>query len=141
MSKKRIRKDTVLLPETVVTPQGNYTLFSGEESLLPTLDYFRQAEIDKDRVNAVSKMLLLNAPIDPHNPSMSYPSKTMGVLGMSDDTRNFIDAYTIDGDISDGAPKQLKELSMFYSPDNLKKYLKGFLSVTAPVTIVAKTDE
>ena len=120
MSKKRIRKDTVLLPETVVTPQGNYTLFSGEESLLPTLDYFRQAEIDKDRVNAVSKMLLLNAPIDPHNPSMSYPSKTMGVLGMSDDTRNFIDAYTIDGDISDGAPKQLKELSMFYSPDNLK---------------------
>ena len=141
MSKKRSNSDNILLPETVVTPHGGYTNFTGEETILPSLEYFKKAEIDKDRINAVSKMLLLNAPIDPHNPSMSYPSKTMGVLGMSDDTRNFIDAYTIDGDISDGAPKQLKELSMFYSPDNLKKYLKGFLSVTAPVTIVAKTDE
>lgn len=91
MSRRKNNQNiNVLLPETVITPNGSYTQFTGGEGFIPSLDYFKELEINKDRVNAVNKMLALEAPVDPHNPSMSYPSAALGVFGMSDDTRNYI---------------------------------------------------
>ena len=89
MSKKRSNTE-IQLPEIVITPHGGYTQYTGNETFLPALEDFRKAEIEKERVNAINRMLGLEAPVDPHNPSMSYPSKAMSIFGMSDDTRNYI---------------------------------------------------
>ena len=36
MGKKNKKTRNMLLPELVVTPHGNYTHFTGKESILPT---------------------------------------------------------------------------------------------------------
>lgn len=50
-------------------------------------------------------------------------------------TDQLVDMYTVEGDILGEAPQSLRDLGMVYTPDNLKKYLNGFLSISAPVTI------
>ena len=54
--------------------------------------------------------------------------------GMSTD--NFVDFYTTDkGKIAKYAPGELQELGSVLTVDNLKKYLRNFLSVTTPIGI------
>lgn len=50
-------------------------------------------------------------------------------------TDELIDMYTVEGELLGEAPGQLLGLSKVYTPENLKKYLKNFLSVATPVTL------
>lgn len=47
----------------------------------------------------------------------------------------FVDKYLKNDKVASGTPEQLEYLSYIYKPEELKKFMKGFLSVTAPVTI------
>lgn len=51
--------------------------------------------------------------------------------GMSID--DFIDSYTSNGKIVKKASRQLKQLSYVLTPENIKKYLRNFLSVSMPI--------
>ena len=50
---------------------------------------------------------------------------------------DLVDHYTMQstGEIFSFAPAPLRYLNYAYTPENLKKYLKGFLSVATPVTL------
>ena len=58
--------------------------------------------------------------------------------GMSTDA--FIDSFVRDGRISDTAPNNLRQLGDILTIDNLKKYLRNFLSVTAPIELEVSVD-
>lgn len=53
-------------------------------------------------------------------------------------TDELVDMYTIEGHIYGEAPDQLVDLGMSYTPENLKKYLKGFMSVAAPFAVTTQ---
>ena len=46
---------------------------------------------------------------------------------------DFVDSYTNNGKIVKKAPDQLKQLGYVLSPENIKKYIKNFLSISMPV--------
>lgn len=50
-------------------------------------------------------------------------------------TDEFIDMWTANGKIVKYAPEWLRNMGEILTPDNLKKYVKNFLSVSAPVGI------
>lgn len=50
-------------------------------------------------------------------------------------TDDFVDAYTKDGKIIPYAPYELRDMSSILTLDNLKKYLRNFLSVGMPIGI------
>lgn len=52
-------------------------------------------------------------------------------------TDDFVDAYTKDGKIIPYAPYELRDMSSILTLDNLKKYLRNFLSVGMPIGITA----
>lgn len=52
-------------------------------------------------------------------------------------TDDFVDAYTKDGKIIPYAPYELRNMSSILTLDNLKKYLRNFLSVGMPIGITA----
>lgn len=52
-------------------------------------------------------------------------------------TDDFVDAYTKDGEIIPYAPYELRDMSSILTLDNLKKYLRNFLSVGMPIGITA----
>ena len=54
-------------------------------------------------------------------------------MGLSTD--EFIDSYTENGEITKYAPDYLKDMGKILTVDNLKKYLKNFLSVASPIGI------
>lgn len=60
--------------------------------------------------------------------------KTRGIT-----TDELVDRYTIEDEIIGDAPRQLQGLGKSYTPDNLKKYLKSFLSGAFPVTLGIET--
>lgn len=62
--------------------------------------------------------------------SMLQEAKRRGIS-----TDELVDMYTVEDELMGEAPKGLLELSRVYTPENLKKYLKGFLSVATPVTL------
>lgn len=51
--------------------------------------------------------------------------------GLSTDA--FIDSYTKDGKIVGYAPEYLRDMGKIFTVDNLKKYLRNFLSIAAPI--------
>lgn len=60
--------------------------------------------------------------------------------GMSTD--EFIDFYTTDkGNIAKYAPAQLRQMGAILTTENLKKYLRNFLSIAAPIGIVKTNKE
>lgn len=60
--------------------------------------------------------------------------------GMSTD--EFIDFYTTDkGNIAKYAPVQLRQMGAILTTENLKKYLRNFLSIAAPIGIVETNKE
>lgn len=62
--------------------------------------------------------------------AMTQEAKRRGIS-----TDELVDMYTVEDELMGEAPKGLLELSRVYTPENLKKYLKGFLSVATPVTL------
>lgn len=54
-------------------------------------------------------------------------------------TDEFIDMWTANGKIVKYAPEWLRNMGEILTPDNLKKYVKSFLSVSAPVGISPST--
>lgn len=50
-------------------------------------------------------------------------------------TDAFVDAYTEDGEIVPYAPYELQDMGSILTLDNLKKYLRNFLSVSMPIGI------
>ena len=50
-------------------------------------------------------------------------------------TDELVDLYTKNGEIAKYAPEYLRDMGKILTPENLKKYLKDFLSVAAPVGI------
>ncbi len=54
-------------------------------------------------------------------------------------TDEFIDMWTANGKIVKYAPEWLRNMGEILTPDNLKKYVKSFLSVSAPVGISSST--
>ncbi len=54
-------------------------------------------------------------------------------------TDEFIDMWTANGKIVKYAPEWLRNMGEILTPDNLKKYVKNFLSVSAPVGIASST--
>lgn len=55
-------------------------------------------------------------------------------------TDDFVDKYTnVNGRIAHDAPLNLQQLGEILTTDNIKKYLKNFLSVAAPVGIAASS--
>lgn len=46
---------------------------------------------------------------------------------------DFVDSYTNNGKIVKKAPDQLRQLGYVLSPENIKKYIKNFLSISMPV--------
>ena len=59
--------------------------------------------------------------------------------GVSTDA--YIDSFTNGNRISVLAPSAMTDLNMFYTPDNLKKYVRDFLSTAAPMTIGYETSK
>lgn len=60
--------------------------------------------------------------------------------GMSTD--EFIDFYTTDkGNIAKYAPVQLRQMGAILTAENLKKYLRNFLSIATPIGIVETNKE
>ena len=53
--------------------------------------------------------------------------------GMSTD--EFVDKYTKDGEIIDTAPMQMQQMGDIFTLNDLKKYLRNFLSIATPVSI------
>ena len=53
--------------------------------------------------------------------------------GMSTD--KFVDKYTENGKIVDKAPMQLQQMGEILTLEDLKKYLRNFLSIAAPIGI------
>ena len=88
--KKHLDDMSVQLPETVVTPRGNYTDWKGNEDIIPTEQQFVDDTINKRRVEAINDMVNKDMPNLPDIPSRSIPSVVAGKLGMSDDTRKYI---------------------------------------------------
>lgn len=54
-------------------------------------------------------------------------------------TNQLVDMYTKNGIISSEAPKQLRSLGKVYKPQDMKKFLNHFLSLSVPVTIGIST--
>lgn len=81
---------TINLPELTVTPRGNYINYTGNETIVPTLEDYKNAEINKSRINAVNAMLAAKSPSIPNIPSRNPLSILAGKLGMSDDTRKYV---------------------------------------------------
>lgn len=54
---------------------------------------------------------------------------------------DFVDSYTNNGKIAKYAPEQLREIGEILTPDNIKKYLRNFLSIGAPIEIVGLKQE
>nr|DAH94519.1 MAG TPA: hypothetical protein [Caudoviricetes sp.] len=55
---------------------------------------------------------------------------------------DFIDYYTTDNNkIATYAPEQLREIGEILTPNNIKKYLRNFLSIGAPIEIVGLKQE
>lgn len=55
---------------------------------------------------------------------------------------DFIDYYTTDNNkIATYAPEQLREIGEILTPNNIKKYLKDFLSIGTPISIVGLKQE
>lgn len=52
-------------------------------------------------------------------------------------TDDFVDVYTENGKIASYAPYELKDMGSILTLDNLKKYLRNFLSVGMPIGITA----
>ena len=52
-------------------------------------------------------------------------------------TDDFVDAYTRNGKIAPYAPDELQDMANILTLDNLKKYLRNFLSVSMPIGITA----
>lgn len=50
-------------------------------------------------------------------------------------TNDFVDKFTNRGRITDDAPINLQQLNEILTTDNIKKYLKNFLSITTPIGI------
>lgn len=50
-------------------------------------------------------------------------------------TDEFVDKYTEDGKITDKAPMQLQQMSDIFTLNDLKKYLRNFLSIATPIGI------
>ena len=58
--------------------------------------------------------------------------------GMSID--EYVDFCTSPGgEIYNSAPKPIRYLNYAYTPENMKKFLKGFLSISAPTTLLTNT--
>lgn len=57
------------LPEFIATPRGGYFIYTGAESSKPNYKTFKEAKIQKAKVNAVNKALALNGPIVPRVPN------------------------------------------------------------------------
>lgn len=53
-------------------------------------------------------------------------------------TDEFVDKYSQNGYITNSAPVQLQQLGMVFTVENLKKYLKNFLSISAAITTANK---
>lgn len=52
-------------------------------------------------------------------------------------TDDFVDVYTENGKIASYAPYELRDMGSILTLDNLKKYLRNFLSVSTPIGITA----
>ena len=52
-------------------------------------------------------------------------------------TDDFVDVYTENGKIASYAPYELQDMGSILTLDNLKKYLRNFLSVGMPIGITA----
>lgn len=61
--------EPLVLPEVVVTPNGNYVNYTGSESSRPTLQEFLEARSEGARVRAVNNMLNTEHPVVPAVPS------------------------------------------------------------------------
>lgn len=44
------------------------------------------------------------------------------------------------GEIYGASPKPIKYLNYAFTPDNMKKFLKGFLSISTPITLTTNID-
>jgi len=75
------------LAEVVVTPRGNYTRYTGNETTPPTLQEYQEARARGFQVRAINQMVKQQAPIVPQIPSQNIISRGLGYLGMSDKTR------------------------------------------------------
>lgn len=52
-------------------------------------------------------------------------------------TDDFVDVYTENGKIAPYAPYELQDMGSILTLDNLKKYLRNFLSISMPIGITA----
>ena len=48
---------------------------------------------------------------------------------------DFVDSFTNNNVIVDNAPENLRCLGLSYTPENIKKFMKNFLSITSPVGV------
>lgn len=56
-------------------------------------------------------------------------------------TDEFVDKYTKDGEIIDTAPMQLQQMGDIFTLNDLKKYLRNFLPIAAPIGITKSNKE
>lgn len=95
------------------------------ESIVPNIPYKNSV------LNKIDDYLYL---IDPQEKR----ARAYSVLQLAKDhgmsTDEFVDAYTItNGEISKKASRQLRQLGYVLTPENIKKYLRNFISVGMPI--------
>lgn len=91
----------VVLPELVVTPESSYINYTGEETVVPTMDEYIKAKIDETRHSAYLNMLHQETPLVPRVPDRTSRVKAakaslLGYLGYN--TEEIIDKVGLDKD-------------------------------------------
>lgn len=80
----------IILPEVAVTPESAYIKYTGEETIIPSIDDYIKARIDETRHDAYLSMLRQEAPIVPRVPDRSNKLKAaaasaLDILGYNTD--------------------------------------------------------
>ena len=109
------------------------------ENLVPNISW---QEVKKQTDGIIKKIDDYYYLIDPQEKraraySIYQQAKNNGMT-----TDDFVDFYTTDnGKIAKYAPGELQEIGSIFTTENLKKYLRNFLSIAAPIGIVETNKE
>lgn len=91
----------------------------------------------KDNISALQRYMYFNSSQEKR--ARAYAT-LQEALKKGQSTDEFVDSYTYDDKIIASAPEDLMGLGLIMRPKEIKKYLKGFLSVSSPAAVSTLLD-
>ena len=136
-------------PNFLTTHDANYIgdIMRYNESIAPNISWedVKLPELMKDKSISIGELSkeneIYNYLTDPQEKRAKAYSiyQQAKEAGMSTD--EFVDKYTKDGEIIDTAPMQMQQMGDIFTLNDLKKYLRNFLSIATPVSITKSNKE